>query len=257
MSEPTINVNLVVEEKVKAVPFDANTTAEDVCISLCKKLGIGPAVRHLFALRITGKKKFLMPAATFTERNATYDLRIRFKVSSVARLKTLDIKAYDYYFHQARHDVLENKIPDLLLEKCKRELIGLGVTDMYRVMLEKDILIDSVVNDYKKYIPKEVIKRHSFFIKKPVHDALVKLQKAGHDTWYVKAEYLKQLEVMVPEYLAEEYKGLTDEDGSICSIVVRVSPGLPSALIKYCFEHKRDVSLNITYFTDCFLSNIE
>lgn len=242
MSEPTVNVHLVVEDKPKAVPYDSNTTAEDICISLCKKLGVGPAARHLFALRITGTKKFLIPAANFTESNANYDLRLRFKVSDVNHLKTLDIKAYDYHFHQARTDVLENKISDLVYEKCKRELIGLGITDMFRVMLEKDIPRESVENEYKKYIPKEVLKRHSFFIKRPVHDTLVKLQKTGHDVWYVKAEYLKQLDMMVPEYLTEEYKCLTEDDGSICSIAIRVAPASPTPLIKYCYEHRRDVS---------------
>ena len=48
------------------------------------------------------------------------------------RLKQVDRRAYDYYFQQARDDVLENKVPDIVYERHKRELIGLGVSDMYR-----------------------------------------------------------------------------------------------------------------------------
>lgn len=183
MAETNISVNLVLDGKAVSVPYTKNTTAEDVCITLCKQLGVGPAARHLFALRVCNKNVFLMPAATFNERNSSVDLRIRFKVSNIDRLKRLDLKAYDYYFHQVRCDVLENKIPDLLYEKYRRELVGLGIADMYRVMLEKDIPRESVENDYKKYIPKEVIKRHHFFIKRPIHDTLGKIQKYGHDAW--------------------------------------------------------------------------
>lgn len=183
MAEPNISVNLVLDTKVVLVPYTKSLSAEDVCIILCKQLGIGPAARHLFALRVTGKHVFLMPAATFTEKNNVLDLRIRFKVSSLDRLKELDTKAYDYYFHQARCDALENRIPEILHEKYQRELLGLGITDMYRVMLEKDIPRETVQNDYKKYISKEVIKRHAFFIKRPIRETLAKIQKPEHDAW--------------------------------------------------------------------------
>lgn len=183
MTEATVTVNVVVDNKTIYVPYSSTTTAEDLCITLCKQLGIGPVARHLFALRVSGKPSvFLMSTATFSAKNSSYDLRIRYKVATIPRLKKVDVKAYDYYFHQARNDVLENRIPDLY-EKYKRELVGLGVTDMYRVMLEKDIPRETVESDYKKYIPKEVIKRHSIFIKKPIHDTLGKIKKAGHDAW--------------------------------------------------------------------------
>lgn len=177
-----LTVHTVIDNKTIYIPYNRTTTAEDICTILCKQLGVGPAARHLFALRLTGKQLYLMPAAIFSDKNTSYDLRIRYKVANVNRLKRVDIRAYDYYFHQARNDVLENKIPNLY-EKYKRELVGLGVTDMYRVMLEKDIPKETVVSDYKKYIPKEVIKRHSIFIKKPIQDTLGKIKKAGHDAW--------------------------------------------------------------------------
>ncbi|GJQ66748.1 hypothetical protein Trydic_g4688 [Trypoxylus dichotomus] len=240
MAEIVLKVYLAVDNKIEEVPCVATASAEDICILLCRKLGIGTVARHLFALRIHGKQVFLMQSASFTEKVKEYDLRIRFKVASTKKLKKIDIKAYDYYFHQARNDVLENKIPDLVYEKYRKEVVGLGITDMYRVMLEKEILQETVENDYKKYIPKEVLKRHAFFVKKPIHEYLSRMKKVGHDAWFVKAEYLRQLELMVPEYLAEDYKAVTEEDGVISSLIVRVSPFATEPGIKYCLETKKD-----------------
>lgn len=183
MADQVLQIHLAIDNKTTQVPYIETTTAEDVCIMICKLIGIGPIARHLFALRTHSKQVFLMPSQTFKDKKHTYDFRIRYKVANINHLKKIDIRAYDYYFHQARNDVLDNNIPDLVFEKFRRELVGLGVTDMYRVMLEKDIPQETVESDYKKYIPKEVLKRHAFFIKKPVHESLGKIRKAGYDVW--------------------------------------------------------------------------
>lgn len=242
MDEKSVEVFIVTDSKFVSVPYTNTTYCEDICILLCKQLNIGPVARHLFALRVHGTKLFIPLNSKISEKNKKFDLRIRYKVASIERLKKTDIKAYDYYFHQARTDVLENNIPDIIYEKYKHELVGLGVADMYRVMLEKGIDRDIVESEYKKYIPKEVIKRHSFFIKKPIHATLGKIKKSGHDAWYVKGEYLKQLEVMATEYLAEEYTALMDVNGSICSVFIRVSPFHPiEPGIRICNDSKREV----------------
>ncbi|KAF5275199.1 hypothetical protein FQR65_LT04231 [Abscondita terminalis] len=250
-----ITVHLVKDNGVVYIPFTPKTIAEDVCLTLCKQLSIGPVARHLFALRITGKQIYIPSNSKFTGKHS-YDFRIRYKMANTANLKEIDKNAYDYYFYQVRSDVLENKIPDLVYENCKRELVGLGVTDMYRVMIEKDLTRESVESDYKNYIPKEVLKRHSIFIKKPIHDSLGNIEKAGHDSWYIKKEYLKQLETMAPEYLAEQYKAITDQDGTGCDICVKVSafhatqPG-----IRVSFESGRQEWQHICSIEDlCFIS---
>lgn len=184
MDEMVVNVNVVLEQtanKTITVRATQETTAEDVCIQICRIIGIGTLARHLFALRVTGEKYFLASNHKFKDKLTTVDFRIRFKPANLPNLAKTDAKAYDYYFHQARTDVLENNIPDLEFEKYRQELIGLGITDMYRVMLEKDIPRDTVENEYKKYIPKEVLKRHHFFVKKPIHYMLRKLQQANYD----------------------------------------------------------------------------
>lgn len=243
MAETTINVNIILYSKPVPVPYNSSTTAEDVCIHICKQLSIGNVARHLFALRISGRSVFLMPAAVVAEHPVSLDFRIRFKVHNVHKLRKIDKNAYNYYFHQSRNDVLENKIADIVFEKYRRELLGLGITDMYRVMLEKDITRETVEADYKKYIPKEVLRRHHFFIKKPIHETLGQLQRSVHDEGYVKSEYLRQLETIAPEYLSEVYKADMDQEGTICKVIIKVTPHHPTEPgIRYALESKKDVS---------------
>jgi len=220
-------VHTHVDNGILKIPLLSSTTAEDVCIEVCKRLGIGPVARHLFALRLHGSKVWFNPGLRLSGSRASveYDFRLRYKVPSLSRLRKADIKAYDYYFHQARSDVMNNEIPEISYDKYRRELVGLGVADMYRVMVEKGVERDIVESDYKKFIPKEVIRHHFIFVKKPIHDSLVKIKKnAQHDAWFVKGEYLKQFEEIAPNYLSEEYKALMDEDGCVHSILLKVCP---------------------------------
>lgn len=183
MEENIVKVNILKENTTVTVsiPYNEKTTAEDVCITLCKELKVGTVARHLFALRKHNTNLYLPPDLNFTKNKSVYDLRVRFKLCSSLKLRDIDQQAYDYYFLQARNDVLENKVPDLLYEKHKSELIGLGITDMYRAMLETRVSKSVVVSNYKKFIPKEVVKRHSFFVKRPIVDTLSKLEKLGRD----------------------------------------------------------------------------
>lgn len=132
--EHHLHINIVYDSKIILVPINLqSTTAEDVCIYACKQIGIRPIARHLFSLRMPGKQIYLKHSEKFT-KEGSFELRIRYKVPSVTKLRKIDEKAYDYYFHQARSDVLENKIPDIIYEKYRRELVGLGITDMYRLV---------------------------------------------------------------------------------------------------------------------------
>ncbi|KAK1137185.1 hypothetical protein K0M31_001709 [Melipona bicolor] len=197
------------EDKELTLAITYGQTIEDLCLKVCKSLGIGPVARHLFALR-NHYTKLWYPSAYHLEMKDKnkFDFRLRFKPSSLQRLKHVDVNAYDYYFQQARSDVMDNKVPDIVYERHKQELIGLGVSDMYRVMLEKRLPRETVESEYRKYIPRECIKRHAFFIKKPIHNALRKI--SGYDANYVKEQYLKQFECMAPNYPYEEYEALMD-----------------------------------------------
>ncbi|XP_033221595.1 tyrosine-protein kinase hopscotch isoform X2 [Belonocnema kinseyi] len=135
----------------------------------------------------------------------------------------LDSSAEGLCIKQVRLDVLENSVPEIVYEQHKSKLIGLGVCDMYRVMLEKNVSREAVQSDYKKYIPKECIKRHSIFIKKPIYNALAQL--SGHDASFVKGEYLKQFGEMAPNYPCEEHKALFQKggDNSLTRVLLRVN----------------------------------
>ncbi|XP_034184944.2 tyrosine-protein kinase hopscotch isoform X1 [Osmia lignaria lignaria] len=197
------------EEKELTYSIAYGQTIEDLSIKICKSLGIGPVARHLFAVRNHYTKLWYSLAHRLEAKDKNkFDFRLRFKPSSLYRLKQIDENAYDYYFQQARADVMDNKVPDIVYERHKQELIGLGVSDMYRVMLEKKVPRETVESEYRKYIPKECIKRHAFFIKKPIHNALRKI--SGHDANYVKEQYLKQFQCMAPNYPYEEYEALMD-----------------------------------------------
>lgn len=237
-----IFVHLCGDSDVKQIDLNICPTTEDVCIEISKQLGIGPVARFIFGLCIHGTNVFC-PDHRILNSQCQYDFRLRFKVPSLSRLKKIDINAFNYYFHQVRGDVMDNKIPDISYDKFKQELVGLGVADMYRVMLEKGIDRESVESDYKKYIPKEVIKHHYFLIKKPIHDSLCRIKKGGnHDALYVKGQYLKQFEDMAPNYLTEEYRAETDESGCTRNIFIRINPfhkEIPG--ISYRYDVKKEV----------------
>ncbi|XP_014602066.1 PREDICTED: tyrosine-protein kinase hopscotch isoform X2 [Polistes canadensis] len=244
-------INVVTDEKELNVSYIVGWSIEDLCIQICKIFGIGPVARHLFALR-NHSNKLWYPANHKLENREKkkFDFRLRFKPASLQTLKRIDERAYDYYFLQARCDVMENKVPDIVYERHKRELIGLGVSDMYRVMLEKRIPRETVESEYKKYIPKECIKRHAFFIKKPIHNALGRI--SGHDASYVKEQYLKQFECMAPNYPYEEYKALMDKGvpSPPAKVVLRVN----FEEVKYC-ETESGVWNQLCAIEDlCFIS---
>ncbi|KAG5323108.1 JAK kinase, partial [Acromyrmex heyeri] len=212
--------------------FTVGETIEYLCIKICHTFNISPLARHLFALQ-SYSSKLWFPCGHILEEDSEkyrFNFRLRFKPSSMDRLREIDLNAYNYYFEQVRKDVLDNKVPDIVYEKHKHELIGLGVSDMYRVMLEEELPREIVESEYKKYIPKECIKRHAFFIRKPIHNALTKL--SGYDAAYVKEQYLKQFERMAPNYPYEEYTALMDKD--IPNLRAKVLLRITIEQVKYC-----------------------
>lgn len=56
-------------------------------------------------------------------------------------------------------------------------------------MLEERKTSDEVLKDYKKYISKEVMKKHSIFAKKPIQQWLLKLINGGHGAGWIIIQY--------------------------------------------------------------------
>lgn len=177
MEEFTVTINLTLEdEKQFRLLYQHVINAEDVCIAVCKHLKIGPVARHLFALRMSGTSIFLDPSTKLKSENCNLDFRLRFKPFQVSRLRTVDPKAYQYYFQQVRLDIIESKVSEQIYEKHKSEVLGLTVTDMFRVMLEKNLSREMIERDYKKFVPQKVLKMHRFFVKQPIHKSLEQLE---------------------------------------------------------------------------------
>ncbi|XP_025075484.1 tyrosine-protein kinase hopscotch [Pogonomyrmex barbatus] len=218
-------------DKPVKIAFTIGEPIEYLCMKVCCIFKISPLARYLFALQSYSTKLWFPYGHILKEDSEKrFNFRLRFKPSSMNRLKEIDLNAYNYYFEQVRRDVLDNNVPDIIYEKHKHELIGLGVSDMYRVMLEDKLSREIVESDYKKYIPKECIKRHAFFIRKPIHNALTKL--SGYDAAYVKEQYLKQFERMAPNYPYEEYTAIMDKD--LSNIKIKVLLRITIEQIRYC-----------------------
>lgn len=119
-------------------------------------------------------------------------------------------------------------------------------------MLEKKLPRESVESDYKKYIPKVCIKKHFFFIKKPIHYAFNTLEKEA-DPLYVKEQYLKQFESMAPNYLTEEYKALMNT--SLSNPWIPVLLRIDSEEVKYSDMTDSDTWKTLCTIVDlCFIS---
>ncbi|XP_066255438.1 tyrosine-protein kinase hopscotch-like isoform X2 [Euwallacea similis] len=238
-------IHLALEnQKTIFIPYTSSTIADEVCIAVCTKLNIGPLARHIFALRLPSKN-FLHPTATFRDSTIPLEFRVRLKVASLAKLKKLDSNAYDYFYHQVRLDVIGSNVPDIVYEKHRAELLGLAITDMFRVVMENGVSKESVEEEYRKFVPKVLLKKHRFFVKKPIRTHLEKLEEAvkikpfGVD--FLKSQYLGELDLIAPEYLSETYRALIDVEGRSCFITIKVTPpNVPDSGVKYCWESKRD-----------------
>ncbi|XP_050456065.1 tyrosine-protein kinase hopscotch [Cataglyphis hispanica] len=224
-NERSAIIYVATDEKQLNISFFVGETIEDLCIKICKLLKINPLARHLFALQNYYSKLWFPYGYEFTGREKNkFEFRLRFKPYSIKKLKQIDEQAYNYYFQQVRADIMNNKVSDIVYEKHKDELIGLGVSDMYREMLEKQLPREVVELEYKKYIPKECIKRHAFFVKKPIYNALAGISKEQLDASYVKQQYLQQFENMAPNYLSEEYKVIMNKiPNSPTQVLLRVN----------------------------------
>lgn len=95
-------------------------------------------------------------------------------------LKNLDKNAYNYFYHQVKWDLINDKILDLVYPNHIRKVLGLIVTIMYIEMLEYNKSMDELMKNYKKYVPEKYVKEHSsFIIKKKIAKYLEQIKQ--HD----------------------------------------------------------------------------
>lgn len=252
-SSISIKVHTVIQSTPFEIPVTINTTVEDVIIETSKLLKIGPVARHLFGLRIlssTDENLWLSPSLFILyakNENHVYEYKLRYKLPDAKRLQSTDSEAYNFYFYQVKSDLLKSKVTGLCYDTFVRELIGLGVADMYRTILEEGKSREIVEQNYKQFMPKEVVKQHMFFLKKPVQETLKKIINNNtvdsHYVTVIKESYLEQFNSIAPDYLEEEYKAVYNNDScTSVSVTFRINPfhsEMPG--IRMCTENRKEV----------------
>lgn len=258
----TLLVHTAVDDEPIKVSIDDTTTSEDVCVKISKDLKIGPVARYLFALRLPEKNVFIGPNVLLSQlKSNVLVFRLRYKVPQPERLEAIDMGAYNYFFLQARKDFVDGEVPDISYKKKdqKKEAVGLAITDMYLYKVEKGVDISAVVQDYKRFFPKEVQNYHSIFLKKPIREYLSKIEENKLESLYIKRRWIEQFREMAPSYLTEEFTVLPGDGSEIRTLSVRVDPfdeKCPGIQIKP--DGKKDVSHAQIYFwvsSKFFISN--
>ena len=94
------------------------------------------------------------------------------QIPRLSDLYQLDKNSYDYFYHQVRHDFFYEAIAEVTYPNYKDELLGLCVTTMYIEMIEINRGVNYYKRNYKKYVPNNVVKHHSWFLKNPIETSL-------------------------------------------------------------------------------------
>ncbi|GAB6032184.1 hypothetical protein CHUAL_010831 [Chamberlinius hualienensis] len=225
MTPDKVVVNFLTERDPLTASVTQFEIVEDLCFEAARVCGIGPVARHLFALQRSDGTWIAPCRSVSDETKCSFEFRMRFQVPDVGQLQSLDENAVDYYFHQIRHDFLKGHIPEAL--KNQDKILGLAVTDMFRVTLEKDLTREIIERDFKKYIPRDALKSPflaSWGIKKAMHSALINLENGIKDAAFIKVQYINQLNELSPTYGREDYEVQVDKDGAVTEVKVAFEP---------------------------------
>lgn len=179
MTSSTLSVYLYTLNTTKQFNVQNQCTCEDLCIQICKELGITPTARLLFSLRIYGNKTWIPYSSELNSIN-NYEFRMRFKMPNLMDLKQLDRIAYNYFFEQIRRDFVDNKINEIEYSKYEQKIVGLIITDMYKDMIEKKVNLEYLRRNYKTYSPKIIIDRHPFFLRKTIMENLKQIKNTNY-----------------------------------------------------------------------------
>ena len=140
------------------LPVTEGLTVEDICIHCCRVVGVCPVAQHLFALRKEDCELFCSPSEIVAQNTYhKYSFRVRFwpAVCNFSRIGTV---ALNYLYDQVRKDYVSGKIVEFEKQVLQSEALGLGVTAMYCHMKDNKMSMDSVLDLYKRFLPKAVRK---------------------------------------------------------------------------------------------------
>lgn len=150
-------------------------------------------------------------------------------------------EAYNYYYFQVRHDVLNNQISELRHFREEGKIVGLCFADMYREFVDGQKTIEELKENYSSYIPRELKKKHYIFIRRKIYKKLDSIKNKSVDAYYVRGVYLKDLQKMAPNYMTESYTAMTEYQESVRSSSrseVRAHLEVSDARLKVTYTHK-------------------
>ncbi|CAG0891134.1 unnamed protein product [Darwinula stevensoni] len=215
------------QDKVEISETNKVLVAEDLCLSVAQALEFPPVTANLFGLYDRKMKLWKSPSdiVEVTKHTVTdlYFL-VRFHVVDLSRIISLckGEKMLNYYFHQARRDFLDGFIEEV--SRRVDEFLGLSVTDMYRVHLERGTSPDAICRDYRAYIPSDINRKHPFFLNNKLRHKLQELINncQSWQTGTVKEIYLKELMHLSPGYFTETYDAFMEIDGEEVSVKLKI-----------------------------------
>jgi len=215
-SSSIVSVFLYKGQKRLDVPIPTPMTAEEVIIFVAKYLEFRPVSLHLFAIRTVHKNTTSWLPLNYkftTTKSYQAEFRMRFKLPSLSSLSRLDVNAFDYVFHQIRHDLLHGLIQEFCQDEYKPQALGLCATDMIRAILEEGRSREEVLKNYQQYIPRSIYKQHFLFLKKKLHDHIYKMLPVDTPPQsvslkYIKEQYVSHAEDISPTYLTEEFTAM-------------------------------------------------
>lgn len=222
------------------IEFDhlPNAFSEAILTDICRSRGILPNTRLLFGLRVFEEsqhgqqEEWCLPCQELRV-GVTYCIRMRFKVPTLDdHLRSMDPNAYEYLYNQMRYDVVHECIPSIRYPEKKDYVMGLGAVDMCIDWLERREAVDRIEANYKRYLPRPLVKAHKIFIKRKICGSFSSLRERFSDVALVKWNYVLGLNNLVPDYLLETFEGIVDFIPS--DVMTTVSecggPGKPSTV---------------------------
>ncbi|XP_042221339.1 tyrosine-protein kinase hopscotch-like [Homarus americanus] len=233
-----LTINLYGGSPALILPQDSDETLEDVVVAAARVMQIGPLCRHLFGLRNTANALWIglsRKISTLPE-NSALQFRLRFRASSLNRLKTLDPSAFEYFFHQVRADFLASEISELI--KNPEDGLGLVVTDILLSLLNNPGKKVGDI-DLKSFMPKELNgMANRLNVKRNAEKLVEACQKK--DAGYVRERYLCKVEESQCKYCTEEYILQRDEGGTVFHIKLSVDPyHADQPGLRYCYAAQK------------------
>lgn len=190
-----------------------SATCEEICIDFSREEEILPNTRYLFGLRVFEEPvsdDWCLPCQPLRP-NVTYCFRMRFKVPFVdIQLQSMDPNAYEYLYNQMRYDMVHECIPAIKYPLKKDNVMGLGAVNMYIDLLEQRGTIDRIESNYKRYLPRPLVRAHKIFIKGKICKTFRMLMKSNVDLAKVKFYYMNELNTLAADYLLESFVGIVD-----------------------------------------------